>query len=421
MTYLILGNGGRECALAWKLSQSPDVQHIYCMEGNGGTQTIPKCENVASVSSREVPQWARAHGVDCVIPGGEVALMDGVVDACAAAKLRAFGPHKAAALLEGSKSFAKDFMNRFEVRTARHRVFSSADEAAAGLRDFSYPLVIKADGLAAGKGVVICADEGEATNALSDFMVKKTLFQAGETVVVEEFLRGFEASVIAVYDGHVVTPFISAKDHKKIFDGETGPNTGGMGVVAPNPLFTPELHEDFMRHIALPTARGLAECGMHFVGFIFFGLMITGGKNYLLEYNMRLGDPETQALLPLFDGDFSRFLQDALDGRRPEARWQQAHSCCVVLASKDYPGACPTGLPIRGVEEAANAGGLVFAAGARMEKNTLVTRGGRVLGVTGVGASLAAAREAAYGAVSCIQFDGMQYRKDIGVVSDAAG
>ncbi len=415
MNYLILGNGGREHALAWKLSMSADVGRVYCMEGNGGTATTNKCVNVAPVPVHKVALWAKEHEVDCVVAGNESVLMEGVVDLCRAEGVAVFGPHKSAAMLEGSKVFAKNFMNTHKIRTAQHKVAASVEEARDLLASFPYPLVVKADGLAAGKGVIICQSKQEAERALEEIMVDKVFGSAGNTIVLEEYLDGFEASIIAIYDGTRIVPFLSAKDHKKIQEGEKGANTGGMGVVAPNPLFTQAIHQDFMHAILGPTERGLAAEGLQFAGFVFFGVMVVNKLCYLLEYNVRFGDPEAQALLPLLKSDLSQAIQSALVGNLEVSsfEWHSGSSCCVVLASAGYPAAYKTGYPIQGLEHNHEH---VFCAGVEKHGTGFVTSGGRVLSVVGRGQTLNAARAQAYQGVEAISFEGAYYRNDIGAI-----
>lgn len=414
MKYLILGNGGREHALAWKLSTSSDVRQVYCMEGNGGTAMTEKCVNVPHVPVHEIALWAKKHGIDCVVVGNETILMEGVVDICSAEGIAIFGPHKSAAMLEGSKVFAKNFMNIHKVRTAQYHVASSIASAQALLPTCSYPLVVKADGLAAGKGVIICYNAQEAKKALEDMMVHQIFADAGKTIVLEEYLDGFEASIIAMYDGKRIIPFLPAKDHKKIHNGEQGPNTGGMGVIAPHPWFTADIQKDFLNAILHPTERALAAENLQFAGFLFFGVMVVHNTCYLLEYNVRFGDPEAQALLPLLKSDVSQLIQNAIAGTLDASslQWHNNSSCCVVIASRGYPSAYKTGYPIQGLEDCNEH---VFCAGVEKRSRDFITSGGRVVSVVGLGQNLDAARASAYQSARAITFEGMHYRTDIGI------
>ncbi len=421
MKYLILGNGGREHALAWKLSINDEVTHVYCMEGNGGTAITQKCINVPQVPTHKIALWAKEHAINCVVPGNETVLMEGIVDICRKEKISVFGPHKSAALLEGSKVFAKKFMNTYKIRTAQYHVTSSIAEAKSLLSAYSYPLVIKADGLAAGKGVVICHSAIEAEKTLEDMMLHNLFADAGKTIVLEEYLDGFETSIIAMYDGKRIIPFLPAKDHKKIHNGEMGLNTGGMGVIAPNPLFTTGLYEDFLTAILHPTERALAAENLQFSGFLFFGLMVRKNKCYLLEYNVRFGDPEAQALLPLLKNNLSSLIHHAIAGTLDIApfQWHGGSSCCVVLASGGYPASYKTGYQIQGLENS-NEHVVTFYAGVEKHDSNFITSGGRVFSVVGLGKNLEESRKSAYEHVKNINFEGMHYRTDIGFIETSA-
>ncbi len=411
---LIIGSGGREHVLASSLAASEKVETVFCAPGNGGTALEGKCVNIPFDSLEGMADFAARNHIDLTIPGAEVYLCDGVVDLFRSRGLKIFGPHKAAAMLEGSKALAKDFMKKHAVKTAAYERFDKAADALAYLKGTDSPLVVKADGLAAGKGVIICRTREEAERAVNQIMVEEAFGSAGSEVVIEEFLEGKEASILALYDGKTIIPFVSAKDHKKIGEGETGLNTGGMGVIAPNPLVSEEVMAQFVRDIMEPTVAGLKRENMDFAGIIFFGLMINDGGVYLLEYNMRFGDPEAQTVLPLFEGDWYDFLSLSLEGRAGDypVKWKKAHSCCVVMASGGYPESYGKGYEITGY---AGLESKVFIAGAELKENRLLTSGGRVLNVVAQGKTLEEARKKAYGDLKKIHFDRAAFRKDIGL------
>lgn len=339
MKILVVGSGGREHTICWKVSQNEKVEKVYCAPGNGGTELLEKGENVNLKGVDEILAFAKENKIDLTIVGSEELLVDGIVDKFQAEGLKIFGPDKKAALLEGSKAFAKDFMKKYGVKTAAYEVFDEADKAKEYIKTCEFPLVVKASGLAAGKGVLICQNLEEALKAVDEIMVDKVFSSAGEQIVVEEFLDGVEASILSVTDSNIILPFISAKDHKKIGEKETGLNTGGMGTIAPNPYVTKEVYDKFITEIMNPTLEGIKAEGMDFAGFIFFGLMITAKGVYLLEYNMRLGDPETQVVLPLLESDFINLLESGIDRKLSEidVKWSNKSACCVVLASGGYP------------------------------------------------------------------------------------
>lgn len=414
MKIMVLGSGGREHALACAFLKNRDVEKIYCVPGNGGTEDLERCENVNLRTIDEIVRFGGEKGVSLAMPGSEATLVEGIVDRLTDAGIKAFGPDRKAAMLEGSKAFAKDFMNRFGVRTAEYRKFSSYGDALEYLSECSFPIVIKADGLAAGKGVIICRIREEAEDALKLIMVDKHFGSSGDRVVIEEFLEGFEASIHCFFDGKTFLPLLSAKDHKKIGEGERGPNTGGMGVVAPNPWMTDELWEDFNKNILSPTQEGLLSEGLSFQGVIFFGVLVQNGRCYLLEYNMRMGDPEIQGMLSLLDSDFTTLVTDTLSGKleNTELKWKEGSACCVVLASEGYPGSYRTGYEIKGITSDISSN--IYMAGVQKKEGIPVTSGGRVLSVTAVGSSLEEARSLCYRDVEKISFEGKTFRKDIG-------
>ena len=415
MKILIVGSGGREHAICWKVSQNEKVEKVFCAPGNGGTAMLPKGENVNVKGIDELLEFALKEKIDLTIVGSEELLVDGIVDRFQEKGLKIFGPDKKAALLEGSKAYAKDFMKKYGVKTAAYEVFTEVDKAKEYIKTCEFPLVVKASGLAAGKGVLICQNLEEALKAVDEIMVDKVFSAAGEKIVVEEFLDGVEASILSVTDSKVILPFISAKDHKKIGEKETGLNTGGMGTIAPNPYVTKEVYDAFINGIMNPTLEGIKAEGMNFAGVIFFGLMITDKGVYLLEYNMRMGDPETQVVLPLLESDFIELLESGLKGdlANADVKWSNKSACCVVLASGGYPEAYNKGYEITGIDKVDN---MVFVAGAKAEDGKLLTSGGRVLNVVAVGENLEDARAKAYADAEKIDFTGKYCRKDIGVL-----
>ncbi|MCM8710073.1 phosphoribosylamine--glycine ligase [Clostridium sp. SYSU_GA19001] len=413
MRILVVGNGGREHAIAWKLSQSPLVDKVYCVPGNGGTRLEHKCENVSLLKIEEILCFAKENKIDITVVGPEAPLVEGITDLFKAEGLKIFGPSKQGAMLEGSKAFAKDFMKKYNVKTAAYEVFETAAEAMRYLTECSYPAVIKADGLAAGKGVVICSSFEEAKQCIESFMIDDIFKGAGKKIVIEEYLEGVEASILTVTDGKTIIPLLSAKDHKTIYEDNKGPNTGGMGVVSPNPYCSEEVLEAFKRDIMIPTIEGILSEGIDYTGVIFFGIMITKKGVYNLEYNVRMGDPETQAVLPLMESDFIELILKALDKKLDEynIKWKNKHACTVVAASGGYPADYKTGFIIKGLDTVQEK---VFIAGAKYDGNELVTSGGRVLVVTSLGDSLQEARVKAYNEIKKISFEGIYYRKDIG-------
>jgi phosphoribosylamine--glycine ligase len=416
MKLLVIGSGGREHALAWKLAQSPRVQKVYVAPGNGGTAAEPDAENVLLAATDELAAFANKEGIQLTVVGPEAPLAAGVVDAFRAAGLRIFGPTRAAAQLESSKDFAKRFMARHGIPTARHATFEDAAAAKAYVDREGAPIVVKADGLAAGKGVVVAASLEEAHAAIDAFLVASKLGAAGARVVVEECLQGEEASFIVIADGAHALALATSQDHKRLRDGDTGPNTGGMGAYSPAPVVTPELHARVMREIIQPAIAGMAQDGTPYTGFLYAGLMIdAAGAPRTLEFNCRLGDPEAQPILLRLKSDLVELVERALDGRLKdaEAEWDRRAALGVVLAAHGYPEEPRTGDRIEGIPPPA-ADCRVFHAGTRAAGADLVTSGGRVLCVTALGDNLRAARSRAYAEVERIRFDGMQYRKDIG-------
>jgi len=415
MKLLVIGSGGREHAMAWKLAQSPRVQKVFVAPGNGGTATENGLENIALTAIPELVDFARKEAIYLTVVGPEAPLAAGVVDTFADAGLRIFGPRRAAAQLESSKDFAKSFMRRHGIPTARHATFTSAPEAKAYVDQHGAPIVIKADGLAAGKGVVVAATREEAHAAIDLMLGEKKLGAAGERVVIEEFLQGEEASFIVMSDGVNVLPLATSQDHKRLRDGDQGPNTGGMGAYSPAPIVTPKLHARVMREIIAPAIQGMAKDGTPYVGFLYAGLMIDGGTPRTLEFNCRLGDPETQPILIRLKSDLFGLVEHAIAGTldRAKAEWDRRSALGVVLAAHGYPDEPRKGDRIEGLPKPSDDC-RVFHAGTRKEGSAIVTNGGRVLCVTALGDSVKMARTRAYEAVDQIRFAGMQYRKDIG-------
>lgn len=415
MKILLIGSGGREHALAWKIAKNDRVEKIFVAPGNGGTARESKCENVNITEIDELLEFALEQCIDLTVVGPEDPLTKGIVDKFKMKGLKIFGPSEKAAMLEGSKSFSKDFMKKYGVKTAEYEVFYDVDKALAYLENCPYPTVVKADGLAAGKGVAICENKMEAIDAVKSFMVDDIFNGAGQKIVIEEFLEGVEASILSITDGETIIPFISAKDHKQIFDGGKGPNTGGMGVLAPNPYVTEEVLKDFEEKIMNRTLAGIKEEGFDYKGIIFFGLMITKKGSYLLEYNVRMGDPETQSVLNLMESDLLDLIESALieNLKNTEVKWKNGACVNVVLASKGYPASYPKGYEIIIEDEIRDK---VFLAGAKLEDDVLKTNGGRVLSVVGVGETVEKAREDAYKAIEKVEFKDKYYRSDIGVI-----
>lgn len=415
MKILLIGSGGREHALAWKIAKNDRVEKIFVAPGNGGTAIEAKCENINITDIDELLNFAIEKSIDLTIVGPEDPLTKGIVDKFKEKDLKIFGPSEKAARLEGSKSFSKDFMKKYGVKTAEYEVFYNHQEALEYLNKCPYPTVVKADGLAAGKGVAICENKEEAVKAVNSFMVDDIFNGAGQKIVIEEFLEGIEASILSITDGKTIIPFISAKDHKQVFDGSKGPNTGGMGVLAPNPFVTEAVLKDFEENIMNNTLQGIREEGFYFKGIIFFGLMITKKGSYLLEYNVRMGDPETQSVLNLMESDLLELIEAALneDLEKAEVKWNTGACVNVVLASKGYPGSFVKGYEITVDDEVKDK---VFIAGAKLEDGVLKTNGGRVLSVVGVGKTVEEAREDVYKSIEKVNFKDKYYRSDIGLV-----
>jgi phosphoribosylamine---glycine ligase len=416
MKLLVIGSGGREHALAWKLAQSKRVQKVYVAPGNAGTATEDGLENVDLSQVEDLVAFAKKNDVYLTVVGPEAPLSAGVVDAFQAAGLKIFGPTRAAAQLEASKDFAKSFMVRHKLPTALHRTFTDPAEAKAFVAKRGAPIVVKADGLAAGKGVVVATSVQEATDAIDSMLTQNKFGAAGARVVVEEFLDGEEASFIVMSDGMHILPLATSQDHKRLKDGDQGPNTGGMGAYSPAPVVTPKIHSRVMREIIQPAVQGMAKDGVPYVGFLYAGLMIDkAGNPKTLEFNCRMGDPETQPIILRLKSDLLDLVEHAVNGKlnEIEAEWDRRSALGVVLAAHGYPEEPRKGDRIEGLPKPGDDC-RVFHAGTRLEGKTPVTSGGRVLCVTALGDSVRMARTRAYDAIDGIRFDGMQYRKDIG-------
>ncbi|HEY5752647.1 MAG TPA: phosphoribosylamine--glycine ligase [Chthoniobacterales bacterium] len=419
MKVLIIGSGGREHALAWKIGQSPRVSEVFCAPGNGGTATIAKNVPIPVTNVAALRDFALSEKIDFTVVGPDDVLAAGAVDMFQEAGLRIFGPNRAAARLESSKGFAKEFMERHGIPTAKYARFSRSDEARDYARKMGGPVVIKADGLALGKGVIIAQNTQEAENAIGLIMDQREFGAAGESVVIEELLQGEECSIHALIDGNTWSLFPGAQDHKRAFDGDQGPNTGGMGTCSPVPALNAALVDQVKTDVLDRFVAGIRADGINFRGMLFPGLMLTAAGVKVIEFNCRFGDPETQVLLPRLKTDLLDLLEATVDGTlaKIQPEWDDRAAVCVVMASGGYPGKYATGKPIFGLESAAKTGAIVFHAGTKPSGDGVQTSGGRVLGVTALGADVRAAREAAYAAVAEIDFADRQYRSDIGLRS----
>jgi len=416
MKILVVGAGGREHALAWKLAQSTRVTRVFVAPGNAGTASEPGCSNVAAGSIDEMLAFAQRERIAFTVVGPEAPLAEGIVDAFRAAEQRIFGPSRACAQLESSKDFAKAFMQRHAIPTAEYATFTIAAEAHAYIDRRGAPIVVKADGLAAGKGVVVAHTVQEAHAAVDAMLLSKSMGDAGARVVIEQFLEGEEASFIAMVDGKNVLPLATSQDHKRLRDGDQGPNTGGMGAYSPAPVVTPRMHARIMREVIDPVVAGMNDEGMPYTGFLYAGLMIKGNELNVLEFNCRLGDPETQPIVFRLKSDLVGMVEAALGGGldKVEPQWDRRVALAVVLASQGYPEAPRKGDIIEGLPVTAAEDVHVFHAGTALEADRVVTNGGRVLAVTALGDNVRLAQRRAYAAADQIRFDGMQLRRDIG-------
>ncbi len=415
MKILVVGGGGREHAIIWKLLKNKAVKEVHCAPGNGGVSDIAKCVPIYATDIEGIVSYAKRERFDLVFVAPDDPLYMGMVDRLQQEGIRAFGPTAAAAEIEGSKAYAKRLMKTYDIPTAEYEEFTDYNSACDYIDGCSMPAVIKADGLALGKGVVICGSAEEAKSALEDMMVKKIFGSAGERVVIEEYLEGPEVSVLAFCDGKTILPMASAQDHKRAYDSDMGPNTGGMGAFSPSPKYTPQIQSEVEETIIQKTLFALNQEGRPFKGVIYFGLMLTNKGPRLLEYNARFGDPEAQAVLPRMKNDLLDIVNAVIDGKLSDIKleWEDSCAVCVVMASGGYPGKYQKGMEITGLGDVRDS--IVFHAGTSKKDGVYITNGGRVLGVTALGKDISDAREKAYSDVSKISFEGAQYRSDIGI------
>lgn len=418
MKVLVIGGGGREHAIIWKLAQSKNVSKIYCAPGNGGIADLAECVPIDVMDFEKLTKFARENNIDLTVVAPDDPLASGAVDAFEANGLRAFGPNKAAALIEGSKSFSKDLMKKYNIPTADYEVFENSTDAINYIKaNNKFPVVVKADGLALGKGVIIAKTFEEAENAVHDILDDKIFGTAGAKVVIEEFLTGPEISVLAFTDGKTMKPMVSAQDHKRAYDNDEGPNTGGMGTFSPSRVYTDEVAEECMEKIFIPTMNAMNAENRTFKGVLYFGLMKTADGVKVIEYNCRFGDPETQVVLPRLKSDLCEIFNAVIDQRLDEIdiEWNDDACVCVVMASGGYPKNYEKGYKIDGIKQAESLGALVFHAGTKRSDNDILTNGGRVLGVTALGDNLEDAIQKAYKYVDLVNFKNAHFRKDIGI------
>ncbi len=417
MKVLVIGSGGREHAIAYSLVKSPKVTELHALPGNPGISKIGKCIKGSVEDLNSILELSKQENYDLIVIGPEVPLCMGLADLLVDNGFKVFGPKKQAAELEGSKAFSKRFMTKYNIPTAKYVEVDSYDEAVDSLKQFDYPVVVKADGLAAGKGVIICENKEEAIQALKELMVDGALANAGKKIVLEEFLEGFECSLLCFTDGETIVPMVSSKDHKQIFDGNKGPNTGGMGTVSPNPFLEQGMNEVFEKEVLKPFMNGLKQENMDFRGVIFIGLMIKDGYPKVLEFNVRFGDPETQSILLRLDSDLYDIMEAVADKKlnKVDVKWKDCHSGCLVLSSAGYPGSYEKGKVITGLDNV-NEDIIVFHAGTAFKDDKIVTNGGRVLNICACGKDLDEVREKVYKAAQFIDFEGKYCRKDIGLI-----
>lgn len=415
MKVLVVGSGGREHALCWKIAQRPGTE-VYVAPGNTGMVDVATLVNIKVDDIAGLVDFAKAEGIDLTVVGPELPLTLGIVDAFQEAGLACFGPNKAAAKLEGSKAFSKELMKKYGIPTAAFDTFTDVDKAKAFVDEIGVPCVVKADGLAAGKGVIICMTREEADKAIEDMLTDHAFGDASATIVIEEYMVGPEVSVLAFADGKTVLPMVSAQDHKRIFDGDKGPNTGGMGAYSPAPVYTEALSAEVNKTIIEPTIAAMAAEGTPFTGILYTGLMLTEKGPRVLEYNVRFGDPETQPIMVRMKSDIVELFQACVDGKLDEAalEWHDEAAVCVIMASGGYPASSEKGVPIHGLDDIAAEEAIVFHSGTAEKDGEIVTNGGRVLGVTAKDATIKGAIDKAYAAVEKINFDHMQFRRDIG-------
>ena len=414
MRILVVGGGGREHAICWKLNNESNVEKIYCAPGNAGISNVAECIDIGDSDIENLLKFAKENQIDLTIVGPEIPLVAGIVDAFEKEGLKIFGPNKKCAQLEGSKSFSKDFMIRHNLPTAKYKEYTNLDEAISEIDSFGYPVVIKADGLAAGKGVVIPENREDAITTLKEMMSDKKFGKAGDKIVVEEFLNGIETSILAFVDNDSIVPMVSAKDHKKVFEGETGLNTGGMGTFSPSEIYTDELAKEIREKILDKTLEGFKKDNLNYKGILFVGLMITEDGPKILEYNVRFGDPETQSVLFRLDTDLNKIISAILDNnlKNIEINYSKEEAICVMLTSGGYPESYEKGKVISGLENL-DSDIVVFHSGTKFDNGNIVTNGGRVIGITAKGKTVKEAGEKVYENIKKINFEGMHYRKDI--------
>lgn len=417
MKVLVVGSGGREHAIVWRLKKNTAIEKIYCAPGNAGIGLDAECVPIGAMEFDKLVDFAKSEKIDFTIIGMDDPLVGGVVDAFEKEGLRVFGPRKNAAIIEGSKAFSKDLMKKYGIPTAKYESFTDYEEAKKYLDNQEMPIVIKADGLALGKGVLICMTREEAESGLKEIMLDKKFGSAGNAVVIEEFLQGPEVSVLSFCDGKTVVPMVSAQDHKRALDGDKGLNTGGMGTFSPSVFYTEEMNEECMKTIFQPTVDAMAKEGRPFIGILYFGLMLTKDGMKVIEYNARFGDPETQVILPRLKTDLLEIMEACVDGKLADMNieWYDNAAVCVVLASGGYPVAYEKGFEIKGLDEIAKRDDIVvFHAGTAEKDGKLVTNGGRVLGITGIGKDINEAIKIAYEGVEIVDFEKKHFRTDIG-------
>ena len=414
MKILVVGGGGREHAICWKLSKEANVDKIYCAPGNAGISNVAQCIDIQDSDIENLLKFAKENQIDLTIVGPEIPLVAGIVDKFEKEGLKIFGPNKKCAQLEGSKSFSKDFMIRHNLPTAKYKEYTDLDEAISEIDSFGYPVVIKADGLAAGKGVVIPENREDAITTLKEMMSDKKFGNAGDKIVVEEFLTGIETSILAFVDNDTIVPMVSSKDHKKVFEGETGLNTGGMGTFSPSEIYTEKLAKEVQEKILDKTLEGFKKDNLNYKGILFVGLMITEDGPKILEYNVRFGDPETQSVLFRLDTDLNKIISEILNNnlKNIEINYSKEEAICVMLTSGGYPENYEKGKVISGLENL-DSDIVVFHSGTKFDNENIVTNGGRVIGITAKGKTVKEAGEKVYENIKKINFEKMHYRKDI--------
>ena len=414
MNILVVGGGGREHAICWKLNNESNVEKIYCAPGNAGISNVAQCVNIGDSDIDGLVSFAKENKIDLTVVGPEIPLVAGIVDAFEKENLKIFGPNKKCAQLEGSKAFSKEFMIRHNIPTAKYKEYTDLEKAIEEIDDFGYPVVIKADGLAAGKGVVISENRENAIKTLKEMMADKKFGSAGDKIVIEEFLTGIETSILAFVDNDSIVPMVSAKDHKKINDGETGLNTGGMGTFSPSEIYTEELAKEIKEKVLDKTLEGFQKDNLNYKGILFVGLMITENGAKVLEYNVRFGDPETQSVLFRLDTDLNKIMSAILDNnlKNIDIKYLKEEAICVMLTSRGYPEDYEKGKVITGLENL-DSDIVVFHSGTKFDGDNIVTNGGRVIGITSKGSSVKEASNKVYENIKKINFEGMHYRKDI--------